>query len=375
MKKRKKRILIVLGTFVVLALLVVVVLKNTAFKTMPELQGEPQVGKWYRITPAEAKSSDGSEWHGLLRLGSEDKVIVYFFGGGVCLDEYTAAHPQNLYAVNVKNQDTLAEGGIGSSGKDKPFREWTMSVLPYGTGDFHTGTGEFPYTDTEGNSQILYHNGYRNYQLFMEEALRYIDEPDTLLVTGFSAGGFGASLLADDVIGYFPEAENITVAVDSSLLLYDRWQECAIGNWHAPEEISSRLTGNNIVLDSLTALHEKRGNAVKILFDCSVRDGELAAYQAYIRDGERTVASENGDLFEADLKAMVSGLQENIQGVGIFIWDGLPYNPFNKKLDLTQHTILSTSFTKDLSGDVSIADWIWNAVEGNVESYGLELLR
>ena len=47
----------------------------------------------------------------------------------------------------------------------------------------------------------------------------------------------------------------------------------------------------------------------------------------------------------------------------------------NKKLDLTQHTILSTSFTKDLSGDVSIADWICNAVEGNVESYGLELLR
>ena len=108
MKKSKKRILIVLGTFMVLALLVVVVLMNTAFKTMPELQGEPQVGKWYRITPAEAKSSDGSEWHGLLRLGSEDKVIVYFFGGGVCLDEYTAAHPQNLYAVNVKNQDTLA---------------------------------------------------------------------------------------------------------------------------------------------------------------------------------------------------------------------------------------------------------------------------
>ena len=31
--------------------------------------------------------------------------------------------------------------------------------------------------------------------------------------------GFGASLLADDVIDYFPEAENITVAVDSSLLL------------------------------------------------------------------------------------------------------------------------------------------------------------
>lgn len=37
----------------------------------------------------------------------------------------------------------------------------------------------------------------------MEQVRQYIGEPDALLVTGISAGGFAISLLADDVIDLF----------------------------------------------------------------------------------------------------------------------------------------------------------------------------
>ena len=67
----------------------------------------------------------------------------------------------------------------------------------------------------------MYHNGYNNYSAFMDTVKPYVGQPDTLLVTGFSAGGFATSLLADDVIDRFPSAKNTTVCVDSSLLLYD----------------------------------------------------------------------------------------------------------------------------------------------------------
>jgi len=30
-----------------------------------------------------AKSSDGSEWNGIFRKGTENKVVVYFFGDSV----------------------------------------------------------------------------------------------------------------------------------------------------------------------------------------------------------------------------------------------------------------------------------------------------
>ena len=199
----------------------------------------------------------------------------------------------------------------------------------------------------------------------------YIGNPDTLLITGFSAGGFAASLLADDVIDRFPSAENITVCVDSSLLLYDGWHETAEGLWHTPAVIADRLISDNLVLDSLTALHNKRGGTVKILFDCSYRDDTLQQYQAFIRTGTMTKSKENGDLFQADLAKMAEGLQQNIPGAGIYIWK-YKEDPETRN---TQHTIISSNVFDKLEDDVSVADWIYAAVNGNVQSHGLELLR
>ena len=122
------------------------------------------------------------------------------------------------------------------------------------------------------------------------------------------------------MIDRFPGAENVTVCVDSSLLLYDGWHETAVNLWKAPAPISDRLTTNNLVLDSLTALHEKRGDSVKILFDCSYRDDTLMQYQSYIDSGKMDKTKELGDNFQRDLKEMVNGLQTNIPDVDIYIW-------------------------------------------------------
>ena len=79
----------------------------------------------------------------------------------------------------------------------------------------------------------------------------------------------------------------------------------------------------------------------------------------------------NGDRFQADLKEMVAGLQANIPEVGIYIW--------NYKADAqtnnTQHTIISSDFLVELESGKSIADWLSDAVNGTVRSYGLDLLN
>ena len=115
---------------------------------------------------------------------------------------------------------------------NNPFKDWSFIVIPYATGDFHAGTGIY-----EGKKKV-YHTGYNNYSAFIEKIKPYVGEPDTLLVTGFSAGGFATSLLADDVIDRFPSAGNVTVCVDSSLLLYDGWHDTAVDLWRTPSEIS-----------------------------------------------------------------------------------------------------------------------------------------
>ena len=82
MKKAMKTVGIILVAVVIIAAIAVgVILGKTVFVKHPELKGEPETGKWYRITPDGTISSDGSEWHGLIRVGTENKVAVYFFGG------------------------------------------------------------------------------------------------------------------------------------------------------------------------------------------------------------------------------------------------------------------------------------------------------
>ena len=363
--KVKKVLLIFACVIVIFGVGTFVLLKNTFLKSFPKLTGEPEIGKWYEVAVEGTQSSDGSEWHGIFKKGTENKVVVYFFGGGVSITPETSEGGNKFYATNMTGQDFVAQGGIGSNADSNPFKDWSFLVIPYATGDFHSGTGVYK------GEKTVYHTGYSNYAAFVEQIKPYVGEPDTLLVTGFSAGGFGTSLLADDVIDRFPSAKNITVCVDSSLLLYDGWHETAVNLWQSPKEISERLKTDNLVLDSLTALHEKRGDSVKILFDCSYRDDTLQQYQAYIRTGTMTKDKENGDLFQKDLAEMVKGLQDNIPGIGIYIWN----HAEDAETHNTQHTIISSNVFDKLEDGVSVADWIVAAVNGEVQSHGLALLE
>lgn len=106
------------------------------------------------------------------------------------------------------------------------------------------------------------------------------------LVCGFSAGGFGTSLVAENVFDeYYLNVENKAVLVDSSLLLFNDWQEVSRNIWHSPEEITKRLVSNNITLDGLTSLHQTHPD-VKIMFDCSIHDMALIQYQSYLDTGK-----------------------------------------------------------------------------------------
>ncbi|HJG27760.1 MAG TPA: pectin acetylesterase, partial [Subdoligranulum variabile] len=132
---------------------------------------------------------------------------------------------------------------------------------------------------------------------------------------------------------------------------------------------------DNITLDSLVALHNKRKN-VRILFDCSVRDYNLSAAQVFLDRGSEgdipaKIGKAEGDRFQQLLKKMAADLQEKIPGCGIYIWD----EEAQKDGHLTVHTATGTKIYFARRGeDPSIADWLEDAVNGKVECYGLELL-
>ncbi|MFV0342785.1 MAG: hypothetical protein ACK5JH_07800 [Anaerocolumna sp.] len=69
------------------------------------------------------------------------------------------------------------------------------------------------------------------------------------------------------------------------ITLKDNWLSIATDVWEPPREISDKLTTSNITLDSLTALQNKYGEHVHILFDSSTRDGDLAKVRNYFDNG------------------------------------------------------------------------------------------
>lgn len=384
MKKVAKTLLKILGVLLIVAGVILVAVYFTVLR-YPNLKNDPKVGKWYRVETQEMKSSEGGKYHAFFKKGSENKVMVYFAGGGVSVNEQTARN--DTYNTKLVWPDMLANltmnmGGLAVPANENPFGNWTVIMFPYATGDFHCGAGEFKYTDKDGKEKILYHNGYINFtsamELIMERA--GIDNPEAVVVTGYSAGGWGASLLADDVFSYFPNAQSKTVLVDSSMALNDEWPSIARNVWQAPEHIAERAVSDNIMLDMLTALHQKWGDDVTILYDTSTRDGSLAQVQAYFKNkiideetGEMPVDEQDADAYQQTLKEFIPALKEQA-GAYLFIWDGQSW--YDDPRNMTAHTIIATPavFVELNDTGCSIAEWLMSAVNGEIEDFGLELV-
>ncbi len=353
---------------------------------VPELDGVPEVGQWYSITPPDATMAAGGQATGLIRKGTANKVFIQFYGGGVSINEYTAARGglvDKEHGFYSDTLDTKTAGLVqvltaltfGAPVEENPFKDWTYIVIPYATGDFHTGTGDFPYTGLDGKRHVLHHRGYTNWNEILQRVIPYLGTPDALVITGFSAGGFATALVSDAVIDYFPNTENVTCFVDAAQLCYEDWKGVARNVWKAPKRIWKNLgKTDDIVLDALTALHKKRPS-VKILFGCSVRDYALSQYQHYMDHGVNPdpVSADDGDVFQRNLKHFCAGFRKNIPEGGIFIWDGVP--AIGQAATLTHHTIeLSGSFFTDMRGHGNFAKWLGDAVNGEIHTYGLDLL-
>ena len=359
------------------------VIRNTMGRDLPLLSGEPEVGKWYTLDVDDSVSSDGSRWQGYFRKGSENKVLLYFYGGGFSVNDYTAArsmdvdggfyNPRLGTGLNVMTY-AIRKWGIGNSADNNMFKNWTFIGVPYCNGDFHAGTGEKEYTALDGSIRTIYYHGYTNYRRLIEKIFTYIDSsPDQLVIAGSSAGGFGAAILADDAIELFHNPKDAAVLVDSSLLINDHWHDIMVNEWKTPKAFSDAVTSDNITLDSLAALHKKR-DTVKILFDCSVRDYNLSMAQRFFDEGSHQemplkIGKAEGDRFQQIFEQMVSGMQKQIPGCGIYIWD----EESQADGHLTVHTAAGTKiFFDSKSRNPSIAQWLENAINGKVESFGIE---
>ncbi len=181
------------------------------------------------------------------------KTVVMFEGGGACWAKGSCLGEGGLLAASNPNgvkANYMSSLTMAAFGQITPFtarthlfekiqtQSWNIVYVPYCTGDVHTGNKVALYPDADPTKAALtyYHRGGPNGEALAKWLAKTIPSPAHLLVTGFSAGGAGAtanygvlrdavkpklsSLLADS--GPLMQAQRNGIVATASLPLHNK---------------------------------------------------------------------------------------------------------------------------------------------------------
>lgn len=204
-----------------------------------DLPGPPPEGEWLQIEPeGDTICSDGTPYRFFVRGGDPERVIIDFQGGGACWDPNTCTAADILYSSQAGTLDGFLEyldNGIlgGIFDPDGDYGEWTIVHVPYCTGDIHWGSSVQDYLP----ELTVHHNGFVNAQTVLDWVYERYPEPDTILVSGCSAGAYGAALHSAYVADHYPDA-SITVLADSGAgIITEDFLVASLPNWNAQQNL------------------------------------------------------------------------------------------------------------------------------------------
>ena len=180
------------------------------------------LGQWTWVDIAGAKCRDGTPTGIGVNLGSDTtRLMIFLEGGGACFNGTTcASNPSHFDSTTFAVQFAPAEGTAGifsRSDVQNPVKDWTMVYVPYCTGDVHAGNA----TDVQvpgfpGKQQFV---GYVNMDLVLGRLVPTFPFAAKLLLTGHSAGGFGAALNYVHVARAFGSGVHVDLVDDSGPLM------------------------------------------------------------------------------------------------------------------------------------------------------------
>ncbi|MCA9602241.1 MAG: hypothetical protein KC417_09465, partial [Myxococcales bacterium] len=128
-----------------------------------------------------------------------DKVHIWMEGGGACFNNTTCNPPElvqlltgeTAFAAHVLGYTeadmakTIASArNLNRAAAENPFKDWNLVMVPYCSGDIHTGRGA-----TYGNGT---YTGYSNMTAYLKRIVPTFPAAEVVILSGSSAGGFGA---------------------------------------------------------------------------------------------------------------------------------------------------------------------------------------
>ena len=194
-------------------------------------------------------------------------LLVYFMGGGACWDASTcfvlntAVHgPFGRAQWEASGAPSIAHALVRARATN-PYRTASYVFVPYCTGDFHAGNNVATY-DVLGPRPFR-HVGRRNVDAFLPRLRATWPAPARVVISGTSAGGFGATLNYALFRDAYPAA-TMSLVDDAGPMLKGDGIPAAeraawYANWHLGEVVDPLCAGCaadlSLMYPALTARH------------------------------------------------------------------------------------------------------------------------
>jgi len=235
--------------------IVALALALTACAGEAERAAAPDVGTWQRIEPGGKTScARGGRYAFWLRRGDPKRLVIFFQGGGGCFNVQTCA-PGSIWfddRVNEGDDPRFNGGLLDVSDPRNPFRGWSFLYIPSCTGDVHLGDRVARYGTT-----TIRHRGWVNARAALRRANAEFPVPETVFVTGCSAGSVGSAFHVPAVLQHWPRAK-VTQLGDSLAFVFHRPVD--LTGWGAHKRFPSFFRIGNrrfTMVEYLTALAKR----------------------------------------------------------------------------------------------------------------------
>lgn len=206
----------------------------------------PAPGALETVEPGgETICSRGTPYRFFAFGGDPERLVLDFEGGGACWNELTCSVAGAIFAEEAAStadveavRDHPDLGGIYRlDDAANPLMGWSLVHIPYCTGDVHWGDATHQYTE----DNTIQHRGRQNVRAVFDWVADRYPAPDQILVTGCSAGAYGAIGYASWVAERWPDAE-VTVLADSGAgIITDTFFADSFPNWNALPTLQEHL--------------------------------------------------------------------------------------------------------------------------------------
>lgn len=308
-----------------------------------QLQPQPDGADWTRIEPGgDTRCGLGSPYSFFYREGKHAaRLVVYFQGGGACWDWVSCS---GLFDTTVEADELSTYRGIfDRKHPDNPFRDDSIVVVPYCTGDVHVGDASRRY-GAEPSRRPVEHRGASNAAAALEWIAGRLT-PRTVVVTGTSAGSYGALFHAPAIARLFPDARIVVLGDSGVPLLTDNAR--VLDGW-----------GSRAVLARLWGVEPREVDLADALRDAHVHAARIGARVAQLTSDRDAVQGafflvSGSPRWREATYGLLAAVQRLVPGFRSFIVAG------------ADHGLLPTDafYTYQADG-VYLKDWVRRLIAG-----------